>query len=404
VYDRDGQILAAFPARLAQKQADMSRTRSRNSQPQQIQLDVPVVRKGTRLGTVQLSAMTEDFPARAARFAGIVLLGAMGALVLGAVATGHRALVLVNSELRRRAGDLESANRRLQVETEERLKIEEALHKSLKMEAVEQLSGGIAHDLNNYLAVVRASLNILKRRLAQGKEDYQTFIHSAEVGVDRASALTKRIVSFARRRQSALKVVDLGCLLEDMADLIKRSVGENVGVHTSMDATWHACCDTGELEAVLLNLAINARDAMPDGGKFFISTRDAHLSSASPFNLPEGDYVELAVRDTGTGMTEEVRTRALEPFFTTKAEGKGTGLGLSMAHSFAKRSGGGLFVESSPGVGTTVRTFLPRHATHAPTTLRPGQLTTASNGSTFPKRDIGAALVPMAPASELRKA
>src|SRR3974390_1682783 len=344
LYDHDDKVLAAFPTSLATAPA-----------------------AGARVGTVRLTATPENFAARAQHFASIVLLAAMGALVIGAVATGNRALVRVNSELRRRATDLESANRRLQAETEERLKIEEALHKSLKMEAIEQLSGGIAHDLNNYLSVIGASLNVLKRRLAQGQKDYQTCIYSAEEGIGKASALTKRIMSFARSSPSAPKVVNLGHLVEEMTDLIKRSVGETVTVQTSTNASWQACCDTGQLEAVLLNLAINARDSMPNGGRLLVSTRDVNIASASPINLPQGDYVELVARDTGTGMTDEIKAKALEPFFTTKPEGKGTGLGLSMAHNFAKRSGGGLFIESSLGKGTAIAIFLPRHDPHVST-------------------------------------
>jgi len=367
LYDHDDKVLAAFPTSLATAQAQMPAARKSGWQVRQIQLVVPALAAGARVGTVRLTATPENFAARAQHFASIVLLAAMGALVIGAVATGNRALVRVNSELRRRATDLESANRRLQAETEERLKIEEALHKSLKMEAIEQLSGGIAHDLNNYLSVIGASLNVLKRRLAQGQKDYQTCIYSAEEGIGKASALTKRIMSFARSSPSAPKVVNLGHLVEEMTDLIKRSVGETVTVQTSTNASWQACCDTGQLEAVLLNLAINARDSMPNGGRLLVSTRDVNIASASPINLPQGDYVELVVRDTGTGMTDEIKAKALEPFFTTKPEGKGTGLGLSMAHNFAKRSGGGLFIESSLGKGTAIAIFLPRHDPHVST-------------------------------------
>ena len=330
----------------------------------QIEFLVPVTQKGNRIGTVYLSASSESAGTRATRLAGVVLLAAMAALVLGVLARDRAALAGANLELEQRAADLVLANQRLKSETRVRRDAEEALHQSQKMEAIGQLSGGIAHDLNNYLAVIRGSLNLLKRRTSQAPENVQPYIAAALEGVDRATGLTRRLLAFARRQPLLPQALAPEKLIEGMLDFIRRTVGESVVVETRLESSWLINCDPSQLETVILNLAINARDAMPDGGKLDIATHDRTVQShigAAQHELDSGDYIEITVRDNGTGMREDVRKRALEPFFTTKPQGQGTGLGLSTAFGYIRQSGGSLSIESSSGKGTAITILMPRY-------------------------------------------
>ena len=341
------------------------------NRPGQINFLVPIWQKDNRIGTVFLSAATENSYTRIARLAGVILLAAMAALVLAVLAHDRAALAGANRELERRAGDLVLANQRLTSEMKVRRSAEEALHQSQKMEAIGQLSGGIAHDLNNYLAVIRGSLGLLNRRPSQTEAEIQSYITSALEGVDRAAGLTRRLLALARRQPLLPQTVAPEKLIEGIFDLIRRTLGEGVVVETRLESEWLVNCDPSQLETVILNLAINARDAMPDGGRLLIATRNRTVQSlvdASPYEVAPGDYVEIAVHDNGVGMCEEVRKRALEPFFTTKPQGRGTGLGLSTAFGYVRQSGGSLSIESAPGKGTTVSILMPRHVArnHAP--------------------------------------
>ena len=298
---------------------------------EQIEFLVPVAQEGNRIGTVYLSALPENPATRTARLGGVALLAAMAALVLAVLAKDRAALAGANLELEKRAADLVLANHRLRSETKVRRDAEEALHQSQKMEAIGQLSGGIAHDLNNYLAVIRGSLHLLKRRTPQPRADVQPYIASALEGVDRAAGLTRRLLGFARKQPLLPQAVAPEKLIEGMLDFIKRTIGEGVIVETRLESNWLINCDPSQLETVILNLGINARDAMPDGGKLVIATRDRTVIGTAQYDFASGDYVEITVRDNGTGMSEDVRKRAVEPFFTTKPQGQGTGLGLSTA-------------------------------------------------------------------------
>jgi PAS domain S-box-containing protein len=248
----------------------------------------------------------------------------------------------------------------------ERLKAtEEALLQSQKMEAVGQLTGGIAHDFNNLLTGIVGSLDLLQTRLNQGRTDnVARYINAAMTSANRAAALTHRLLAFARRQPLIPKSVDANQLVVSLEDLLRRTLGETIDLKiVASDDLWCTLCDPNQLESALLNLAINARDAMPDGGKLTLATANAHIDSVTADTpaLPPGDYICIDVTDTGVGMSAEVAARAFDPFFTTKPIGQGTGLGLSMIYGFARQSNGHATIESKLGRGTSVRLYLPRH-------------------------------------------
>ncbi|HMI00382.1 MAG TPA: PAS domain-containing protein [Bradyrhizobium sp.] len=248
----------------------------------------------------------------------------------------------------------------------ERLKVtEEALLQSQKMEAVGQLTGGIAHDFNNLLTGIVGSLDLLQTRLNQGRTDnFARYINAAMTSANRAAALTHRLLAFARRQPLIPKSVDANQLVVSLEDLLRRTIGETIDLAiAAADDLWFTLCDPNQLESALLNLAINARDAMPDGGKLTITTSNARIEGVTADSpaLSPGDYVCIGVTDTGTGMSAEVAARAFDPFFTTKPIGQGTGLGLSMIYGFARQSDGHVTIDSKLGRGTSVRLYLPRH-------------------------------------------
>ncbi len=246
----------------------------------------------------------------------------------------------------------------------ERLKAtEEALLQSQKMEAVGQLTGGIAHDFNNLLTGIVGSLDLLQTRLNQGRTDnVARYINAAMTSANRAAALTHRLLAFARRQPLIPKSVDANALVVSLEDLLRRTIGETIDLEISAaQDLWGTLCDPNQLESALLNLAINARDAMPDGGRLVIATANARLDSTAANTLSSGEFICIAVTDTGVGMSPEVAGRAFDPFFTTKPIGQGTGLGLSMIYGFARQSNGHVTIDSRVGQGTSVRLYLPRH-------------------------------------------
>ena len=261
--------------------------------------------------------------------------------------------------------ELVEANNRLTDEAAERERVEEALRQSQKMEAVGQLTGGIAHDFNNMLQVIRGNMELLRRRLEQGRgADAGSLLDSAQEMVDRAASLTNRLLAFARRQPLQVQPTVLDALLPGMRDLIQRTVGPGIKVELRMeDGNWTVQCDRNQLESAILNVAINARDAMPEGGRLLISTAEITFRDGDKLGsetMTPGNYVEIACRDTGTGMDAATQARAFEPFFTTKPFGQGTGLGLSQIYGFMRQSGGFVRLESAQGVGTTIRLFLPQ--------------------------------------------
>jgi PAS domain S-box-containing protein len=242
---------------------------------------------------------------------------------------------------------------------------EEALRQSQKMEAVGQLTGGIAHDFNNLLTGIVGSLDLLQTRLNQGRvENVRRYIDAAMTSANRAAALTHRLLAFARRQPLVPKSVDANQLVVSLEDLLRRTIGEGIDLSiVASDDLWNTLCDPNQLESALLNLAINARDAMPGGGRLAISTANVRFDGigADAPALSPGEYICIGVTDTGMGMTAEVAARAFDPFFTTKPIGQGTGLGLSMIYGFARQSNGHATIDSKPGHGTSVRLYLPRH-------------------------------------------
>jgi signal transduction histidine kinase/CheY-like chemotaxis protein len=267
-----------------------------------------------------------------------------------------------------RTAELVAANDRLAAEMEERARTEETLRQAQKMDAVGQLTGGVAHDFNNILTVIGGSLDLLQRRIAAlGDAGMTRHIEAARRGVDRAASLTQRLLAFARRQPLDPRPLNLNRLITGMSDLLRRTLSETVVIETVLTpGLWTVLADANQLENAVLNLAVNARDAMPHGGKLTIETAnvtfDAAYAAANPDASP-GQHVMIAVTDTGSGMPPDVAARAFEPFFTTKDVGQGTGLGLSQVYGFIKQSGGHVKIYSEPGLGTAVKIYLPRLAT-----------------------------------------
>ena len=259
----------------------------------------------------------------------------------------------------------ETLEQRVAAQTAELMRAEEALRQSQKMEAVGQLTGGLAHDFNNLLAGISGSLELMQTRLQQGRlKEVDRYVAAAQDATRRAAALTHRLLAFSRRQTLDPRPTDVNRLVAGMEELIRRTVGPAIEIAVSGPADlWTVLVDPPQLENALLNLCINARDAMPDGGRIGIET--GHLSldeaAARAHEMPPGDYLSLAVADTGTGMAPEVVRRAFDPFFTTKPIGQGTGLGLSMIYGFTQQSGGQVRIASEVGRGTAVTLLLPRH-------------------------------------------
>ncbi|WP_445178223.1 PAS domain S-box protein [Pseudomonas sp. McL0111] len=264
-----------------------------------------------------------------------------------------------------RTEQLAKANQRLQNEMFERERAEDALRHAQKMEAVGQLTGGIAHDFNNMLTGIIGSLDLMQRYIANGRADeIGRFTEAAVSSANRAAALTHRLLAFSRRQSLDRKTLDVNELIHSLEDLIRRTKGDPIELSLNMaDDVWSISTDVSQLENALLNLVINARDAMPEGGELLIETANVYLDGTDITTLEPvqaGDYVMIAVSDNGSGMTPSVRAKAFDPFFTTKPIGQGTGLGLSMIYGFAQQSGGHVSLDSLPGQGTCVRLYLPR--------------------------------------------
>jgi len=250
--------------------------------------------------------------------------------------------------------------------TEQLQKNEEALRQAQKMEAVGQLTGGVAHDFNNLLQVIIGNLDTLQRNLPQESGRLQRAAKHAMNGAQRAASLTQRLLAFSRRQPLDPKPLDINMLVNGLSDMIHRTLGETISVETVLGAgLWRVEADPAELEAAIVNLAVNARDAMSNGGRLTVETSNAHIDEAyvaSHSEVVPGQYVAVAVTDTGVGMDAKTIAQAFEPFFTTKAVGKGTGLGLSQVYGFVKQSGGHVKIYSEIGQGTTVKLYLPRLA------------------------------------------
>ena len=271
---------------------------------------------------------------------------------------------LLERSVAERTSELQMANGRLVAEMASREQAEEQLRQAQKMEVIGRLTGGIAHDFNNLLTIITGSLDLLSRRIPADDGRMKRLVDSAIQGASRAAALTYRLLAFSRQHPLAPQPVEANKLVAGMSDILRHTLGEHIAVETVLArGLWRSHADPNQLENVILNLAVNARDAMLDGGKLTIETANTHLDEAYATGRGEiepGQYVMIAVCDTGIGMAPEVVSKAFEPFFTTKPVGKGTGLGLSQVYGFAKQSGGHVAIYSEPGLGTTVKVYLPR--------------------------------------------
>ena len=256
------------------------------------------------------------------------------------------------------------ANTELTEQMSAREQAESQLRQIQKMEAIGQLTGGIAHDFNNMQAIVISSLGLMKRRLERGDTNVEKFADSALDGARRAATLTSRLLAFARQQPLAPEVLEVNRLVAGMSDLLQRTIGQTIKIETVLAAgLWRTHADSAQLENAILNLCVNARDAMPEGGRLTIETSNAYLDdsySSQESGVAAGQYVQVSVTDTGTGMGTEVLARAFDPFFTTKRLGMGTGLGLSQVYGFVKQSHGHVKIYSEPGSGTTIKIYLPR--------------------------------------------
>jgi signal transduction histidine kinase len=365
-------------------------------------VSVPARQGSTIVGSVWIRAAATPWTMQLARVSGVALLTIMAVVMLSLLGLAQRMLARANADAHRRAQELTEANLRLIAEMEHRSRAEEALRQSQKMEAVGQLSGGIAHDFNNVLMIVKSALVLLEKRLAQSvsaieqfaeaararlaageqqdagslrvlenglalvaegnarRQQIGRYLETANDGIDKAADLTRRLLAFARRQPLSARAVRLDDLIGDIQPLLEHSVGPNVQIQYQLASRWHVLCDVNQMENAILNLIINARDAMPDGGQITISTADVRVDAGESPGQKVVDQVRLRVADTGTGMTEEVRSRAMDPFFTTKPVGKGTGLGLSTILGYVLQSNGRLSIDSEVGIGTSVDIVLPR--------------------------------------------
>ena len=334
---------------------------------------------------------SQVFSAQANRFTDYLswlgILVGIGAISLGVVAVqalrqnavarkqiedeAERSEVL-EMAVRERTQELWETNQALKAEAAEREAAEAQLRQVQKMEAVGQLTGGIAHDFNNMLAVVVGGIDLAQRRLNGPRREVLMHLNNAMEGATRAAALTRRLLSFARSEPLMPERVDSRELIGGMSDLLDRTLGERIRVEVDLERdAWPIYVDPHQLENAIVNLAVNARDAMDGQGMMRVATGNVKLAANEVGDVRSGDYVRISVTDTGCGMTREVRERAFEPFFTTKPVGKGTGLGLSQIFGFAHQSGGEVGIESEVGRGTTVSIYLPRTEAAAPIRIHP---------------------------------
>ncbi len=344
-----------------------------------------------RAALKQRIAQTQFFSARADRLTDYLswlgVLAGIGGIVLGAVAiqalrqnaasrreaeSEYERSSVLEQAVAERTRELSRANEALKAEAIERQSAEAQLRQVQKMEAVGQLTGGIAHDFNNMLAVVVGGIDLARRRLNGPRREVMVHLTNAMEGAVRAAALTRRLLSFARSEPLLPERVDTSALVEGMSDLLDRTLGERVTVRNDLaPGAWPTFVDPHQLENAIVNLAVNARDAMDGVGTLVIETANVTLGANAVGDIQPGDYLRISVTDTGSGMSSETIERAFEPFFTTKPVGKGTGLGLSQIFGFAHQSGGEVGIESDLGRGTTVSIYLPRTEVAATIRLHP---------------------------------
>ncbi|HYD28710.1 ATP-binding protein [Brevundimonas sp.] len=353
VYDENGRLLASFirdgETIFHEAAPDDRATLFDNGR---LLVARPVEEAGQRLGVVHLKLLETPRAQRFGRYAGLLVVLALAALVVLVLAVAQGALRRANRQLADRAAELVRANSLLQQQMLEREKAEEALRQSQKMEAIGRLTGGIAHDFNNLLMVASSGIDLLDR--TDDPKRRRALSAGVRQAVERGAALTRQLLAFARRSPLRAEVLDLRGHIEGLRFLLERSLREDIEVVLDLpEDLWRIEADRGELELALLNLAVNARDAMPQGGRLSVVGRNQPGEGGGP------DRVFLRITDTGVGMSEAVASRVFEPFFTTKEVGRGTGLGLSQVYGFVRSSGGDVSVDSREGAGTTFTLCLP---------------------------------------------
>ncbi|HEY2753415.1 response regulator [Phenylobacterium sp.] len=352
IYDASDQAVVTFVRRGAAPAPTNPHAAGSNFAAGRVTVARPVAEQGQRLGTVYLATLPEPWTTVLGRHSGLALLLVLAFLLLGVVTAGA-------SQLEARASLLSAANQRLREEMAARSKAEEALRQSQKMEALGQLTGGIAHDFNNLLQVVHGAFELIRRRPTD-TDKVAAWAESGMAAAERGASLTRQLLAFSRSQKLELRSFVVAELIGEMRELLVRTLGPDIALSLELgERSASVMSDPTQLELAILNLAINARDAMPNGGRLVISTRIRTLSASDPV-LDAGDYVELSVADTGEGMSPQVIDRAFDPFFTTKDVGKGTGLGLSQVYGVARQAGGVAQIESAPGAGTVVRLLLRR--------------------------------------------
>jgi len=354
IYNASGQAVVVFHrAGAAPPPAHIDALSSRFSD-RHATVTRPVAEQGQRLGAVYLETLPEPWMTVLGRHSALALLTILAFLLLGVVTAAA-------SQLQARARLLTAANARLRDEMAARGKAEEALRQSQKMEALGQLTGGIAHDFNNLLQVVHGAFELIRRKT----DDTARVASWAENGIaaaERGASLTRQLLAFSRSQKLELRPFVVADLIGEMRELLVRTLGPDIALSVVLEeGQASVMSDRTQLELAVLNLAINARDAMPAGGGLTIRTRLRTLPPGDPV-LEAGEYIELSVADTGEGMSRQIIERAFDPFFTTKGVGKGTGLGLSQVYGVARQAGGAAQIESEPGQGTVVRLLLRRSA------------------------------------------
>ncbi|RUW87424.1 histidine kinase, partial [Mesorhizobium sp. M8A.F.Ca.ET.023.01.1.1] len=353
------QTIALYDRGDAAKALQLVRSGQGKAAMDEIRASMDTIR---RIGAAAVAARDEQTD-RVEAWLRIGSLAALLAIFLLGVCTirqsrrRFRDVLVVQEELMRK--NIELGN-----EIQTRENAESQMRQMQKMEAVGQLTGGIAHDFNNMLAVILSAMNLAQRKLKRGEHDIEKLVEAATDAASRAANLTSRLLAFSRLQPLAPQVVATNRLLTGMSDLLRRALGEGIRIETVLaGGLWKIHADPNQLENAILNLAVNARDAMDNDGKLTIETVNSHLDEAYASTHAEvapGQYVMIGVTDTGAGMSPEIIARAFEPFFTTKPANKGTGLGLSQVFGFVKQSGGHVKIYSEPGEGTTIKIYLPR--------------------------------------------
>ena len=350
-------------------------------QDDHIAVTVPVTREHSLIGSVYVRGVLEPLSYRLERYGMIGLLVVMAMLL-----TAVLGIAQIISGRTNRA--LAEANAGLESQIARREQVEEALRQAQKMEAIGQLTGGVAHDFNNILQVILGNLGSLQLHIERGRTaDVDALLRpvkTAIAGGERAAVLVSQLLAFSRRQPLQPRQIEVNRLIGGMSDLLHRALGETVEVETVLGArVWSVLADPNQLESALLNLAVNARDAMPDGGKLTIETGNAFIDevyAATEEGVEPGQYVAIAVSDSGEGMSKDVIAKAFDPFFTTKGIGQGTGLGLSQVYGFIKQSGGHAKIYSEPGQGTTIKLYLPRIAAASQSEAEPADDTRLVRG------------------------